>query len=91
MILLSYWIGLHAADTALTLLGLDLGAIEGNPLLNMVAEHIGYLSTLLGKVLVAGVIGFIVWRLRKRHMLAVMNYAMVCTVVFNMLVITYAL
>ena len=91
MILLGYWIGLQAADAALTLLGLDLGAIEANVLLNMVAEHLGYLNTLVGKVLLAALLGSIVsWR-GRRHMLSIMNYSMLCVVIFNMLVITYAL
>ena len=45
----------------------------------------------MGKAILATALGAIIWWRGKKHMLAVMNYAMVCVVVFNMLVITYAL
>ena len=86
---LRYWIGLNAADALLTGVGLALGAVEANPLLNLFAEHLGHPGMLFVKTLSAIAIGGILWERRKTRILRSMNFIMLGVVFYNMLIITY--
>ncbi len=89
--LLQTWIGLNAADAILTGLSVSLGAVELNPFLAAVASSFSIERMLLIKVLLAVALGGAMWRRGKRRILQIMNSAMVAVVMYNALIITYAL
>jgi len=88
---LRYWIGLNAIDALLTGLALALGAVEANPLLNLVAGSLGHPGMLFVKTLFAIALGGILWERRRVRVLAGLNSLMAGVVIYNMLVITYIL
>ncbi len=88
---LRYWVILNAIDALLTGIALMLGATEGNMILQLFSSQIGDASMLFVKVLIALAIGGILWERGKARILVALNYAMVVVVIYNMLVITYAL
>ena len=83
-LLLQAWIGLNAADALLTGIALPLGAMELNPFLASVAM-------LLIKILFAVAMGGAVLLRGKARVLRFMNWIMVGVVLYNALIITYAL
>lgn len=88
---LRYWIGLNAADALVTAVAISLGAAEANPLLRLFALRLGMSGMLFVKALFAIALGGVIWQRGKVRMLTVMNYAMLVVLLFNMLMITYAL
>ena len=90
-LVLQAWIGLHAADALLTGIAFPLGAIELNPFLASIAASFGAERMLLMKFLLSVAMGRAVWLSGKRRMLRTMNWVMVGVVLYNAMIITYAL
>ena len=90
-LLLQAWIGLNAADALLTGIALPLGAMELNPFLASVATSLSIERMLLMKVLFAVALGGAVFLRGKTRVLRFMNWIMVGVVLYNALIITYAL
>lgn len=88
---LRYWIGLNAIDALLTGLAIALGAVEGNPILNLFALRLGHPGMLFIKTLFAISVGGILWERGTMRILTSMNCLMVGVVFYNMIVITYTL
>ena len=89
--ILHAWIGLNAADVLLTALSFALGAAEINPFLGTIALALSPQKMLLIKLLFAFAIGGALWNRGAFKMLWVLNWALVGVVVYNALIITYAL
>ncbi len=85
------WIGLNAADALLTGLSFPLGAVELNPFLGTIALALTLERMLMIKVLFAVALGGALWQRRALGPLRLLNWAMVMIVVYNALIITYAL
>ena len=68
-----------------------MGAAEGNALLSSLAGSHGLERMLLIKMLVAVLIGCIVWRKEKWHLWPWLNWGMVGVAFWNMAMIGYAL
>ncbi len=90
MILLA-WIGLNAADALLTGLSFPLGAVELNPFLGTIALALTLERMLMIKILFAVALGGALWQRRALRPLRILNWAMVTIVMYNALIITYAL
>lgn len=90
-LVLQAWIGLHAADALLTGIAFPLGAIELNPFLAIIAASFGVEHMLLMKLLFSGAMGGTIWLCGKRRMLRTMNWIMLGVVLYNAMIITYAL
>ncbi|MCI0438849.1 MAG: DUF5658 family protein [Chloroflexi bacterium] len=89
--LLRYWIALNASDAILTAIALALGAAEANPFLQLLASHMGYTGMLFVKAMFAVAVGGILWERRKAHLLWGLNLLLTVIVLYNMLVMTYAI
>ena len=89
--LLQAWIGLNAADALLTALSFALGAVELNPYLGTIALALGPQRMLMVKLLLAVAIGGALWQRKAHGTLRVLNGAFVLVVMYNALIITYAL
>ena len=85
------WIGLNALDAILTWIAFAMGAVEGNSLLSSLADFRGLERMLIAKVFLAILVGSIIWRKQKWHLWPWLNWGMVGVVVWNMLIIGYAL
>jgi len=90
MILLA-WIGLNGADALLTGLSFPLGAIELNPFLGTIAVVLSLERMLLIKILFAVAMGGALWQRRAFRSLRLLNWIMAMIVMYNALIITYAL
>ncbi len=90
MVLLA-WIGLNGADALLTGLSFPLGAVELNPFLGTIALALSLERMLMVKILFAVAMGGALWQRRALRSLRLLNWAMVAVVVYNALIITYAL
>ena len=90
MILLA-WLGLNTADALLTRLSFSLGALELNPFLATLALALSLERMLLIKLLFAVAVGGALWQRRAFRMFRLLNYAMITVVMYNALIITYAL
>ena len=89
--LLQAWIALNAADALLTGISFPMGAVELNPFLASVAAALSLERMLLVKVLFAVALGGAVWQRGAFRMLRTLNWIMVAVVMYNALIITYAL
>ena len=89
--LLQAWIGLNAADALLTALSFALGTVEFNPYLGTIALALGPQRMLMVKLLLAVAVGGALWQRKARGVLRVLNCAFVLVVMYNALIITYAL
>ena len=89
--LLQAWIGLNTADAILTGIAFPLGAVELNPYLAAIAASLSVETMLLIKVLFALAVGGAIWQRRAFRILRVLNFSMVGVVLYNALIITYAL
>ena len=85
------WIGLNALDAILTWIAFAMGAVEGNSLLSSLADFRGLERMLIAKVFLAILVGSIIWRKQKWQLWPYLNWGMVGVVVWNMLIIGYAL
>lgn len=85
------WIGLNGADALLTGLSFLLGAVELNPFLGTIALALSIPQMLVIKLLFAVALGGALWLRRSFGTMRVLNWAMVWVVVYNALIITYAL
>lgn len=85
------WIGLNAADALLTGLSFPLGAIELNPFLGTIAIVLSLERMLLIKILFAVALGGALWQRRALQTLRLLNWVMAMIVMYNALIITYAL
>ncbi len=85
------WIGLNFADVLLTGLSIPLGAIELNPFLGTIALALSLERMLFIKTMFAVAIGGALWQRNAFRPLRVLNFAMVGIVMYNALIITYAL
>ncbi len=85
------WIGLNAADALLTGISFPLGAVEVNPFLGTIALALSVERMLLVKVLFAVAMGGALWQRQAFRSMRLLNWAMVIIVVYNALIITYAL
>ncbi len=90
MILLA-WLGLNTADALLTGLSFSLGALELNPFLATLALALSLQRMLLIKLLFAVAVGGALWQRRAYRMFRLLNYAMIAVILYNALIITYAL
>ena len=90
-LLLQAWIGLNVADALLTGIAIPLGAIELNPFLASVAASLSVERMLLMKILFAVAMGGAVLLRGKTRVLRFMNWMMVGVVLYNAMIITYAL
>ena len=85
------WIGLNAADALLTGLAFLLGAAEANPFLGSIAIALGVQRMLIVKLLFAVALGGALWQRRAVRTMRVLNWLMIAVVVYNAMIITYAL
>ena len=85
------WIGLNALDAILTWISFAMGASEANFFLSSLAAVNGPERMLITKFFLAMLIGCIIWRKQKWHLWPWLNWGMVAVVVWNMLIIGYAL
>ena len=88
---LRVWIGLNALDAILTWIAFAMGAAEGNALLSSLASFKGPERMLFAKFFLAILVGSIMWRKQKWQLWPYLNWGMVGVVVWNMLIIGYAL
>jgi hypothetical protein len=84
-------VGLNAADALLTGIAIPLGAVELNPFLASIAASLSIERMLLVKILFAVAMGGAVVLRGKTRMLRFMNWIMVGVVLYNAMIITYAL
>ncbi len=89
--LLQAWIGLNAADALLTALSFAFGAVEFNPYLGTIALALSPQRMLAIKLLFAVAIGGALWQRRAHGILRILNWSLVMVVMYNALIITYAL
>ena len=89
--LLQAWIGLNAADALLTALSFAFGAVEFNPYLGTIALALSPERMLAIKLLFAIAIGGALWHRRAHGVLRILNWSLVVVVMYNALIITYAL
>ena len=89
--LLQAWIGLNAADVLLTALSFAFGAVEFNPYLGTIALALSPERMLAIKLLFAVAIGGALWHRRAHGVLRILNWSLVVVVMYNALIITYAL
>ena len=89
--LLQAWIGLNAADALLTALSFAFGAVEFNPYLGTIALALSPERMLAIKLLFAVAIGAALWQRRAHGILRILNWSLVVVVMYNALIITYAL
>ena len=89
--ILQAWVGLNAADALLTALSFPLGAVEFNPFLGTIALALSPERMLLIKLLFAIAVGGALWNRRAYRVMRTLNWALVGIVMFNALIITYAL
>jgi len=85
------WIGLNTADALLTGLSFPLGAMELNPFLGTIAIALNMERMLMIKILFAVALGGALWQRRAVRALRLLNWAMALVVIYNALIITYAL
>ena len=85
------WVGLNIADAILTGLSFSLGAVELNPFLGTMALALSVERMLVIKLLFAVAVGGALWQRRALRTLRVLNFAMVAIVMYNALIISYAL
>ncbi len=85
------WIGLNGADALLTGLSFLMGAVEFNPFLGTIALALSVQHMLIIKLLFAVALGGALWERRAFHTIRVLNWAMALVVMYNALIITYAL
>ncbi len=85
------WIALNAADALITWYSFGVGASEGNPLLTSVQHFLGAGPMLLVKMAGAVLVGALVWRWGKRHVLRAMVWGMLIVVAYNLVVVGYLL
>jgi hypothetical protein len=85
------WMGLNSADAILTGLALHLGALEINPFLGTIALGLSIERMLVIKTMFAVALGAALWQRNRLRPLRVLNGAMIVIVMYNALVITYAL
>jgi len=85
------WIALNAADALITWYSFGVGAAEGNPLLTSVQHALGAGPMLLLKMAGAVLVGALVWRWGKRHVLRAMSWGMLIVVAYNLAIIGYLL
>ncbi|MDO8751752.1 MAG: DUF5658 family protein [Dehalococcoidia bacterium] len=85
------WVSLNAADALLTGLSFLMGARELNPFLGTIALALSVPQMLVIKLLLAVALGGALWLRRSFGTFRVLNWAMSWVVMYNALVITYAL
>ncbi|MFH1141343.1 MAG: DUF5658 family protein [Chloroflexota bacterium] len=85
------WISLNAADALLTGLSFLMGAREFNPFLGTIALVLSVQHMLIIKLLFAVALGGALWQRRAFRTIRVLNWAMSWIVMYNALIITYAL
>ena len=85
------WIGLNGADALLTGLSFLMGAVELNPFLGTIALALSVQHMLIIKLLFAVAVGGALWERRAFRTFRVLNWAMASVVMYNALIITYAL
>ena len=85
------WISLNAADALLTGLSFLMGARELNPFLGTIALALSVQQMLIIKLLFAVALGGALWLRRSFGTIRVLNWAMSWVVMYNALIITYAL
>ena len=89
--LLQAWIGLNVVDVVLTALSFAFGALEFNPYLGTIALTLGPERMLAIKLLFAVAIGGALWQRTAHGVLKILNWSLVVVVMYNALIITYAL
>ena len=89
--LLQAWIGLNVVDVVLTALSFAFGALEFNPYLGTIALTLGPERMFAIKLLFAVAIGGALWQRRAHGILKILNWSLVVVVMYNALIITYAL
>ncbi|MEE9202239.1 MAG: DUF5658 family protein [Dehalococcoidia bacterium] len=85
------WMGLNSADALLTGLALHLGALEVNPFLGTIALGLSIERMLIIKTMFAVALGGVLWQRNRLRPLRMLNWAMIVIVMYNALIITYAL
>ena len=85
------WIGLNTADALLTGLSFPLGAVELNPFLGPIALALSMERMLMIKIMFAVALGGALWQRRAVRALRLLNWVMALVVMYNALIITYAL
>ena len=85
------WVALNVADALITWYSFGLGASEANPLLSSFQQAQGAGPMLLLKVALAALVGALVRRWGKRHVLRAMVWGMLIVVVYNLAVAGYLL
>ena len=90
-LLLQAWIGLHAADALLTAVAIQLEGVELNLFLASLADSFSVGRMLMMKILFAVALDGAVVLRGKTGVLRSMNWIMVGVVMYNAMIITYAL
>ena len=85
------WFGVNGADALLTALSISLGAVEANPFLGTIGLALGIERMLLLKLLFAVALEGALWQRRALRALQLLTWGMTAVVVYNSLIITYAL
>ena len=85
------WIGLNVADAILTGISLHLGAGEVNPFLGTIALSLSLQRMLLIKILLSIALGGLLWQRQAHRIFRLLNGALVVVVMYNALIISYAM
>ena len=88
---ITIWILLNALDTAITWECLLIGMREANPFLGLAAQTHGEGFMLLGKMVLALLLGVLVWRHGTRRLKGMLNLGMALVVITNCLLVGRAL
>ncbi len=85
------WMGVNGADALLTAISISLGAFEMNPFLGTIGLALGIERMLLVKLLFAVALGGALWQRKAWRSLRLVTWGMTAVVMYNALIITYAL
>ncbi|UCC59751.1 MAG: hypothetical protein JSV02_08385 [Dehalococcoidia bacterium] len=77
------WIVLNSVDSAITWRILSLGGSEVNPFLSLAAQTYGYDYMLAGKMMLAVLLGMLVWRKGSRRLKSTLNLGINLVVIIN--------
>lgn len=88
---LEAWLLLNGLDALLTWLGLHYGAGEGNPGIAFLVDSLGPEGAMALKLVVALIMGGLVWRAKRSGLWKGLNWAMAGVVTWNLLVLGSAL
>jgi hypothetical protein len=80
---LGMWLALNALDAVTTWLCLSAGMCEANPLLGLISRAGGDSTMLVGKMLLAVLVGLVVWRVGTCSVRGLLNLGMSIVLIIN--------